>query len=116
MHSARTDPAGGRAAVMRGWFQRPNVRLVIALASTAAVALLVSGVLAATAACSGSTGLTVAQSTAAAPSGSDGTSGSADPGSTTAVIQDFNDLVAADDRVDSVILPISDGLTLICKR
>ena len=40
----------------------------------------------------------------------------ADPGSTTAVIQDFNDLVAADDRVDSVILPISDGLTLICKR
>ena len=40
----------------------------------------------------------------------------AEPGSTTAVIQDFNDLVAGDDRADSVILPISDGLTLICKR
>ena len=44
MHSARTEPAAGRAGVMRGWFQRLNVRLVIALASTAAVALLVSGV------------------------------------------------------------------------
>ena len=40
----------------------------------------------------------------------------ADPGSTTAVIQAFNDRIATDDRVDSVILPISDGLTLICKR
>ena len=40
----------------------------------------------------------------------------ADHGSTTAVIQAFNDRIAADDRVDSVILPISDGLTLICKR
>ena len=40
----------------------------------------------------------------------------AEPGSTTAVIQDFNDLVAADDRVDSVILPISDGMTLACKH
>ena len=44
MHSARTEPASGRFATMRGWFQRLNVRLVIALASTAAVALLVSGV------------------------------------------------------------------------
>ena len=44
MHSARTEPAAGRAGVMRGWFQRLNVRLVIALASAAAVALLVSGV------------------------------------------------------------------------
>ena len=44
MHSARTEPATGRFATVRGWFQRLNVRLVIALASTAAVALLVSGV------------------------------------------------------------------------
>ncbi len=44
MHSARTEPASGRFATVRGWFQRLNVRLVIALASTAAVALLVSGV------------------------------------------------------------------------
>ncbi|MGI8645874.1 MAG: O-methyltransferase [Nocardioides sp.] len=40
----------------------------------------------------------------------------AEEGSTTAVIQAFNDMVAADDRVDSVILPISDGMTLACKR
>jgi signal transduction histidine kinase len=44
MHSARTEPAPDRSATVRGWFQRLNVRLVIALASTAAVALLVSGV------------------------------------------------------------------------
>jgi len=44
MHSARTEAAPGRFATARGWFQRLNVRLVIALASTAAVALLVSGV------------------------------------------------------------------------
>ena len=44
MHSARTEPASGRFATVRGWFQRLNVRLVIALASTAAVALLVSGI------------------------------------------------------------------------
>jgi caffeoyl-CoA O-methyltransferase len=31
-------------------------------------------------------------------------------------IQDFNDLVAADDRVDKVVLPISDGLTIARKR
>jgi signal transduction histidine kinase len=43
MHSARTEPAAGRPSMMRGWFQRLNVRLVIALASTAGVALLVSG-------------------------------------------------------------------------
>ena len=40
----------------------------------------------------------------------------AEPGSTTAVIQAFNDLVAADDRVESQILPISDGMTVIRKR
>ena len=28
----------------------------------------------------------------------------------------FNDLVAADDRVDSYILPVGDGLTLVRKR
>ena len=31
-------------------------------------------------------------------------------------IRAFNDLVAADDRVDSYILPVGDGLTLIRKR
>ena len=31
-------------------------------------------------------------------------------------IRTFNDLVAADDRVDSVMTPIADGLTLIRKR
>lgn len=31
-------------------------------------------------------------------------------------IRAFNDLVAADDRVDAVMLPISDGLTLLRKR
>ncbi len=31
-------------------------------------------------------------------------------------IRAFNDLVAADDRVDTVLLPISDGLTLLRKR
>ncbi|MFN8036685.1 MAG: O-methyltransferase [Acidimicrobiia bacterium] len=31
-------------------------------------------------------------------------------------IQSFNDLVAADDRVDAVLLPIGDGLTLLRKR
>ena len=40
----------------------------------------------------------------------------ADPGSTTAVIQAFNDLVAADERVESYLLPISDGMTLAVKR
>ena len=44
MHSARTEPASDRFGMLRGWFQRLNVRLVFALASTAAVALLVSGV------------------------------------------------------------------------
>ena len=44
MHSARTEPASGRFATVRGWFQRLNVRLVIALASIALVALLVSGI------------------------------------------------------------------------
>jgi caffeoyl-CoA O-methyltransferase len=31
-------------------------------------------------------------------------------------IRAFNDKVAADERVDAVILPVSDGLTLIRKR
>jgi caffeoyl-CoA O-methyltransferase len=34
----------------------------------------------------------------------------------TNAIRAFNDAVAADDRVDSVLLPISDGLTLLRKR
>ena len=34
----------------------------------------------------------------------------------TNAIRAFNDMVAADDRVDSVILTIGDGLTLIRKR
>lgn len=34
----------------------------------------------------------------------------------TRAIRAFNDLVAADDRVDVVMLPVSDGLTLACKR
>jgi caffeoyl-CoA O-methyltransferase len=34
----------------------------------------------------------------------------------TLAIRAFNDLVAADDRVDTVLLPISDGLTLLRKR
>lgn len=34
----------------------------------------------------------------------------------TEALRAFNDLVAADDRVDAVMLPISDGLTLLRKR
>jgi caffeoyl-CoA O-methyltransferase len=34
----------------------------------------------------------------------------------TRAIRAFNDLVAADERVDRVMLPISDGLTLVRKR
>jgi predicted O-methyltransferase YrrM len=34
----------------------------------------------------------------------------------TKVIMRFNDLVATDDRVDSYVLPVSDGLTLAVKR
>ena len=34
----------------------------------------------------------------------------------TVAMRAFNDKVAADDRVDAVILPVSDGLTLIRKR
>jgi caffeoyl-CoA O-methyltransferase len=34
----------------------------------------------------------------------------------TVAIRAFNDMVAADDRVDTVQLPISDGLTLLRKR
>jgi caffeoyl-CoA O-methyltransferase len=34
----------------------------------------------------------------------------------TKAIQAFNDTVAADDRVETVLLPISDGLTLLRKR
>ena len=35
---------------------------------------------------------------------------------TTAVIQAFNDRLAADDRFESVILPISDGMTMAVRR
>jgi caffeoyl-CoA O-methyltransferase len=31
-------------------------------------------------------------------------------------IRAFNDMVAADDRVESVMLPLGDGLTLLRKR
>ncbi len=34
----------------------------------------------------------------------------------TLAIREFNDAVAADDRVDSYVMPVSDGLTLIRKR
>jgi caffeoyl-CoA O-methyltransferase len=34
----------------------------------------------------------------------------------TVAIRAFNDLVAADPRVDAVMLPVSDGLTLLRKR
>ena len=34
----------------------------------------------------------------------------------TKAIRAFNDQVAADDRVDAVLLPVSDGLTLLRKR
>jgi caffeoyl-CoA O-methyltransferase len=40
----------------------------------------------------------------------------AEPGSVVATIREFNDAVAGDARVDSVILPVADGLTLIHKR
>ena len=35
---------------------------------------------------------------------------------TTAVIQAFNDRLAADERFESVILPISDGMTVALRR
>ncbi len=34
----------------------------------------------------------------------------------TLAMRAFNDFVAADDRVDTVMLPISDGLTILRKR
>jgi caffeoyl-CoA O-methyltransferase len=34
----------------------------------------------------------------------------------TVAIRAFNDHVAADERVDSVMLPVADGLTLLRKR
>jgi caffeoyl-CoA O-methyltransferase len=40
----------------------------------------------------------------------------ADDEPSTAAIRAFNDYVAADDRVDCVMLPVSDGLTLLRKR
>lgn len=40
----------------------------------------------------------------------------AEPGSSTAAIQAFNDAVAADPRLECFILPVSDGMTLIRKR
>jgi caffeoyl-CoA O-methyltransferase len=36
--------------------------------------------------------------------------------SDTVALRAFNDAVAADDRVDTVLLPIGDGLTVIRKR
>jgi caffeoyl-CoA O-methyltransferase len=41
---------------------------------------------------------------------------SADTEENTVAIRAFNDLVAADSRVDTVMLPVSDGLTLLRKR
>ena len=35
---------------------------------------------------------------------------------TTAMFQAFNDRLAADDRFESVILPISDGMTMAIRR
>lgn len=46
----------------------------------------------------------------------DVTASDVEAGSTLAVIQRFNDAVAADHRVESYILPVADGLTLIRKR
>ena len=40
----------------------------------------------------------------------------ADGDENTKALQAFNDLVAADERVDAVMLPISDGLTMLRKR
>ena len=40
----------------------------------------------------------------------------ADQSESTRAIRALNDLIAADDRVDAVILPIADGLTLARKR
>jgi caffeoyl-CoA O-methyltransferase len=34
----------------------------------------------------------------------------------TKAIRAFNDMVAADDRVEAVMLPIADGLTLVRKK
>ena len=42
--------------------------------------------------------------------------GGSDDDDNTAALRSFNDLVAADDRVESLILTIGDGLTLIRKR
>jgi caffeoyl-CoA O-methyltransferase len=39
-----------------------------------------------------------------------------DQGDNTVAIRAFNDLVASDPRVDAVMLPVSDGLTLLRKR
>jgi caffeoyl-CoA O-methyltransferase len=41
---------------------------------------------------------------------------SGDTGDDTEAIRAFNDLVAGDDRVDVVMLPVSDGLTLLRRR
>lgn len=45
-----------------------------------------------------------------------GDPGGATPDSDTEAMKAFNDAIAADDRVDSYILPISDGVTLIAKK
>jgi len=39
-----------------------------------------------------------------------------DPDESTRIVQDFNDMVVVDDRVDSVMLPIADGLTVARRR
>ena len=44
---------------------------------------------------------------------------SADPGAddeNTVALRAFNDMVAADKRVDAVMLPLADGLTILRKR
>lgn len=39
-----------------------------------------------------------------------------DAGGNVPVLREFNDMVTADPRVDSVLLPVADGLTLVRKR
>lgn len=39
-----------------------------------------------------------------------------DDNDVTRVIRDFNDMVVGDDRVESVLLPVADGLTMVRKR
>lgn len=46
----------------------------------------------------------------------DGDDDATTPDANLSAIKEFNDAIAADERVDSYILPVSDGLTLIRKR